>query len=252
MQLRHWKMWAIPWIPPALLDFYRWSTNHPIVRARKNAPFILPKRSLTQLFPNIETKEIRVPVHQTVRRHPWALPMVELLQLAAVVHHTQPHRIFEIGTYTGSTTLMMAMNTPSETEIFTLDIDPAVRETHQHGYGVGGFPKFTVGSAYLDTPVAAKIQQLFLKSSSFDFRPFYGTIDLVFVDADHTYEFVKADTATAFKLLRSGGIIIWDDYLWNERSPEDSGVARCINELAQTKSVFQIDGTRFAIYIDAI
>jgi hypothetical protein len=75
-------------------------------------------------------------------------------------------------------------------------------------------------------------------------------MNLVVVDADHTYEFVCKDTETALALLAPSGIIVWDDYVWNERNPECAGVTRCLNELARTKKVYQIDGTRLAIYCD--
>ena len=151
----------------------------------------------------------------------------------------------------GSSTLVMAMNTPSETEIVTLDLDPSERDTHKHGLGIGGFPEFTVGSFYQATPFAKKIHQLFGNSLTFDYSPFYGSIDLVLIDADHTYDFVKVDTENAFKLLRPGGMIIWDDYIWNERHPECVGVAQCLHELQESRRVFQIAGTRFAIYVDS-
>jgi predicted O-methyltransferase YrrM len=249
---RHWKERLKPWAPPALIDLYRRATNpqHPALLYRKHTRFTLPVRPLAELFPGIETRTAQVAVSQIRRNDQCVVPAAELLALAAICSHVQPRRIFEIGTYTGSSTLIMAMNTPPETEIFTLDIDPADRATHQHGLGIGGFLDYTVGAAYQGTPFASKIRQLFGSSLTFDFTPFAGSIDLVFVDADHTYDFVKADTTTALKLLRPGGIILWDDYVWDERFPECSGVTRCVNELAQIRPIARPEGTRFAIYID--
>jgi predicted O-methyltransferase YrrM len=248
---KNWKRWALPWIPPALLDIYRRKTDSRRLANRNDADFSLPKRAIADLFPGCEAQIVSIPTSQINRADQMVVPAAELLALAAICRSAQPRRVFEIGTYTGSSTLIMAINTPAETEVFTLDIDPADRATHQTGLGVGTFPEFTVGSAYRGAPAAEKIQQFLGSSRTFDFTPFYGTIDLVFVDADHTYEFVKADTATAFKLLRPGGIIIWDDYRWEPRFPECAGVTRCLNELALGKPVFQLDGARFAIYVDA-
>jgi predicted O-methyltransferase YrrM len=85
---------------------------------------------------------------------------------------------------------------------------------------------------------------------TYDYTPFLKKIDLVVVDGDHSYKFVKSDSENAFKLLRPGGMILWDDYVWNPRHPECAGVAQFVNELKDTGRAFRIAGTRFAIYVD--
>jgi predicted O-methyltransferase YrrM len=249
---RHWKDQIKPWVPPALLELYRRKRRNPAPMYQPDAQFTLPVRTLPELFPDRHPDAVQIPISQMQRQDEWMVPAAELLNLAAVCAYARPGRVFEIGTYTGSSTLILAMNTPPATEIFTIDIDPSDRATHQHGLGIGGFPAFTVGAAYRETAFAGKIHQLLGSSQTFDFTPFAGSIDLVFVDADHTYDFVKADTATALKLLRPGGVIVWDDYMWNERHPECAGVTRCVNELAKTRPIFRLDGTRFAIYVDSV
>ncbi len=253
--LGKWKSWFKPWLPPRFLEFYGAARSHLTSKERAEAAeeevqFSLPSRALGKLFPAIESIELDIPVSQIYRQDEWALPLTELLTVAAICKYTRPRKILEIGTYTGSTTLLMATNTPRETQVFTLDLDPAQRDTHRHGLGVGGFPTFTVGSAYQGTPFASKIRQLFGNSVTFDYSALAGSIDLVLIDADHTYDFVKVDSANAFKLLRPGGIIIWDDYLWNERYPECQGVTRLLDELQGSTACFQIAGTRFAVYLD--
>ena len=68
--------------------------------------------------------------------------------------------------------------------------------------------EFFAGSRYAD-----KICQLFGNSITFDYSPYENAIDLVVVDADHSYDFVRPDTESAFRLLRPGGTILWDDYV---------------------------------------
>eukprot|EP00960_Hanusia_phi_P054998 762836-Hanusia_phi.AAC.3 len=41
------------------------------------------------------------------------------------------------------------------------------------------------------------------------------TYDLVYVDGDHTASAVMTDAILAYPLLKRGGILIFDDYLWN-------------------------------------
>ncbi len=40
--------------------------------------------------------------------------------------------------------------------------------------------------------------------------------DLVFVDGSHAYDDVVIDSDYAWALLKPGGILIWDDYLWRK------------------------------------
>jgi predicted O-methyltransferase YrrM len=39
--------------------------------------------------------------------------------------------------------------------------------------------------------------------------------DLIYIDADHRRDAVMVDTLLAWPLLRNGGIVIWDDYLFH-------------------------------------
>jgi hypothetical protein len=202
--------------------------------------FELPVVPLADVFPGIEDREVRVPVAQLDRPRDMVLPLTDLLTLAAVCVHTRPRRIFEIGTYTGSSTLLMAMHCSADTEIFTLDLEPSTRPQGS---------AFDVGLHYRDTPYAAQIRQLFGNSRSFDFRPFRGTMDLIYIDAEHTYEAVKADSEIALQLVAPSGMIIWDDYRWLDCHSECAGVTRCLNELALSLPCFQIAGTRLAAHV---
>lgn len=174
------------------------------------------------------------------------LPLTESLTLAAVCQHVAPKKVFEIGTYKGASTLVMAMHTPPETEILTLDLPPQQRAT-KYPVDIGditGVP-FTVGELYRGTEFEPKIHQLYGDSGVFDFEGFYGKVDLVFVDGNHTYENVKTDSENAFRILSSGGVIIWDDY-----HPDwGPGVIRALHEITD-KCLYQIMGTRLAIYLD--
>ena len=59
--------------------------------------------------------------------------------------------------------------------------------------------------------VRGSVQQHFGDSATFDFSPFEGSCDLVFVDGAHTADYVEIDTRTALRLVRPGGTIVWDD-----------------------------------------
>lgn len=235
------KNFLTPLVPPILISGYRRGRYGSQLRDQelanqraRDAQLVLPSRTLVDIFPGIETQSVSVPATEIVRPKDMVVPLPELLTLGAICRHIQPRRIFEIGTYTGSSTLLMAMNTSEATELTTIDY-----ETTE-----------LVGSAFRGTPSALKIKQLHGDSRAFDFSPYYQNIDLILVDANHTYEFVKVDSETAFKLLKPGGVIVWDDYRWLDIHSECRGVTFCLNELQQSRSLFHITGTRFAIYVD--
>jgi predicted O-methyltransferase YrrM len=54
-----------------------------------------------------------------------------------------------------------------------------------------------------------------------------GQFDLIYVDGSHQAPDVLVDAVLAFKLLRKGGVLIFDDYLWQEALPEGTDPIRC-------------------------
>ena len=57
-----------------------------------------------------------------------------------------------------------------------------------------------------------------------------GGLDFVFIDADHSYEAVKADIAAWYPTVRSGGLFSGHDYRW-------PGVQQAVNEFAAAEKL---------------
>jgi hypothetical protein len=72
-------------------------------------------------------------------------------------------------------------------------------------------------------------------------------MDFVFVDGDHRYEGVKADTGKAFEVLAPGGMIVWHDYA--AKSP---GLCRFMEEFTQQMPLFRIRKTCLLVHIDGV
>jgi len=167
------------------------------------------------------------------------------LVLAALGRLLQCRTVFEIGTYLGQTTWVVAHNNP-DAQVFTLDL-PSLDAVHQLRYQVTDPEYFVVwnrGARFRGTPEAARITQLFGDSATFDFSPYFGTMDLVFIDGSHSYDYVKSDTEAALRLLSDRGTIVWDDYLYYP------GIYRVVTELSPQldRPIFHIVGTRLAVY----
>ncbi len=176
----------------------------------------------------------------------------ELIAIARIVRNASPLALFELGTFDGRTTLNLAANSPAGAIVDTLDlpresVDTSVAPIHAHERRYADKPES--GARFRDTDMAAKIRQVFGDSGTFDFKPYHDQIDLVFVDASHTYEYVINDSLQALRMLRSGrGTILWHDYSrWD-------GVTRALNELRRHHPAFRdlswIEGTTLA-YLNA-
>jgi predicted O-methyltransferase YrrM len=173
---------------------------------------------------------------------------LELIIIDQLIAKHSPERLFEIGTFDGRTTLNMAVNSRAGAHVYTLDLpgeqasSTALRiESYEKMY----VEKPVSGARFIGKPCASKITQLYGDSATFDFKPYENSIDFVFVDASHSYEYVINDTRVALRLLRSGkGIIVWHDFTaW-------PGVTLALNEFQKAgkelRNVVQIAGTTLA------
>jgi hypothetical protein len=153
----------------------------------------------------------------------------ESFLIAQLVAIQRPERIFEIGTSQGRTTALMAMNTPETTRIFTLDLPPEMAvpkgATDLH---LVELARKELGIAFRETNWAPRITQLLGDSRTFDFSPYYDSIDFATVDGSHSYPFVFSDSMQAFRMIRPGGVILWHDY---ESMRSEYGVTRFVDGL---------------------
>ena len=171
----------------------------------------------------------------------WELPLEECRCLAVLLGRLQPRRVFEIGTFRGRTTRLIAERTPPDAVIYTLD-RPWQEWQASYPYFVK-LPDDLIGETFRDAPIRSKITQLYGNSQQFDFRPYYGQMDAVFVDGDHRFDAVRNDSEEALRLVAPGGIVIWDDYQVSQ-----PGVAHYLNGLSQRYGVSRIEHTRLACY----
>ena len=119
--------------------------------------------------------------------------ILELASLAFIMKVIKPKLVFELGTFIGRTTRLFAINSPRDCQIITIDLE------FEH-------VECEVGEAFKGMPGSDKIKQLYGDSRSFDFSPWYGLCDFVWVDACHDYDYVVSDTQNALKLCRPGGV----------------------------------------------
>ncbi|HUP91350.1 MAG TPA: class I SAM-dependent methyltransferase [Solimonas sp.] len=212
-------------------------------RFGRDAVMTLPVRSFSELFTVDPHGGVVVPAARIDAMDSWELPLAELMVLAGVVQALRPQQIFEIGTYTGASTLLLALNAPAEAEITTLDLDPATRDAYFRSIGETRQIRYELGNHFRDGPWAGRIHQRLGDARNFDYAPYEARMDLVYVDASHDYSQVRHDSLSAMRMLRPGGVVVWDDY-----KPVSIGVIRALQEIALEHPLYHIEGTRLATY----
>jgi predicted O-methyltransferase YrrM len=133
--------------------------------------------------------------------------------------------ILEIGSHEGRSTCWMLQNLLADDGVITC-IDPfgntplnaykndelpdqrIIQDIHKHNTDLARLPTQTVEVM----PVMSYhgLAQLIVDRREYD---------LIYVDGSHCADAVLADATMAFGLLKTGGYMIFDDYLWNE-SPD--------------------------------
>lgn len=211
-------------------------------KKRKSLPII----KFEQLFPSFESANILL---QYASERYGGVRLNELVYLAFLASLVPSIKIFEIGTGEGRTTLNFILNMDLQGHVYTLDLPHDYKTKLVEGIYTPKQFKSEVKQFEKGILIGDENNRYTLLegvSNSFDFSPWYGAIDMVFVDGGHTYETVRSDTEHAFKLLKpAGGIILWHDYLYHS-CPE---VFDFLNELSNKYTLHLIYGTKTVIYL---
>jgi len=161
--------------------------------------------------------------------------------------------LFEFGTATGRTTYVMARNATPDAVVGTLTLAPEQVASYA---SVAGDSRTAAHAAldetrfrsfvYSGTEVESRVRQYFGDSKAFDDTDWLGRCDLVFIDGSHAYSYIQSDTQKAFRMVKSGGIVLWHDYRGSRGSTRD--VYRFLNELRATHPLVRLAGTRIVAW----
>jgi len=221
--------------------FMREMGSHIKHKREKHEDKLLPEVSLSELIKKVSSIQLleKEAIDGNVSKE-------ELEAISTITAFRKPKRIFEIGTFDGRTAINLAANAPNA-EVFTLDLPQD--NIHKTKLRIKtGDKKFIdkprSGLRFIGTEYEAHITQIYADSATFDSTPYENSIDLIFIDGSHSYEYVKSDTQLALRLLRRGkGTILWHDYGWHE-------VVKGLNEYYMYDSLFKeiknIKGTTLA------
>jgi predicted O-methyltransferase YrrM len=181
---------------------------------------------------------------------PVASYTADILNLCLICRIVRPGLVFEIGTLKGYTAFHFALNTPEDARIYSLDLLRSESgQTSLHTTAIDDVHIKSHAKAerycFESSKIAEKISCLFGDSATFDFSPFYGKVDVFFIDGAHSYEYVRSDTLNALRCCHPGSVIAWHDF----GRVGVNGVSKWLVELSKTRDIFSIPGGSLAFMV---
>ena len=172
--------------------------------------------------------------------------------LSSLVGKLRPLKIAEIGVWKGGSAITMA-NALRENDIngVVLSID-TFRGSPEHWQVPEHFKKMNVINGvpgiydnFMTNVISKSLQDYVLPLPVDSFTAFEICkrhnlmFDLIHIDAGHEYSSVKNDLRIWSSLLNSNGVILMDDYFWDDEKNVSTGwhgVARAVNEFIENNS----------------
>ena len=142
--------------------------------------------------------------------------------MALLVQLLGARKIIEVGTFTGYSAICMAQAMPHDGRLICCDIPAGYNATAERYWQEAGL------SERIEQRLAPALQTL----AALEAEGLAGTIDLMFIDADKANypEYLEH----ALRLVRQGGLILFDNTLWSGRvleSDPQSADTRAIQAL---------------------
>lgn len=141
--------------------------------------------------------------------------------------------IAEIGVFEGVTSRRMISRMPANGTMFCVDPFFAGRLGLAYGYWITKAETRRSSRPDVDVRIVRKL--------SYDFAGEHdGEFDLIFIDADHSYDAVKRDWKDWSRKVKLGGrIALHDSQPMHGRCPESCGPVRLVRELGASPQGFE-------------
>ncbi|MGB8366459.1 MAG: class I SAM-dependent methyltransferase [Rhizomicrobium sp.] len=130
-----------------------------------------------------------------------------------------PAKFIEIGTYEGRSTVWLLDNILTHPQAQLHSIDPYPKPLFFSNAKQAGVLDEATGMARGLTFYASKSVEVLRQLPM-------NTFDFVYVDGDHSTSAALQDAVLSFALLKEGGILAFDDYLWNDWKNDKYGTTK--------------------------
>ena len=171
--------------------------------------YLLKKHSKYTELPIIDIQEIIPNFNETLNTFSFlgggSLP-TDIVLLKALCAKIPNCSYFEIGTWRGESVVNVAEVTK---ECYTLNL------SKKEILNLGLSKKYADLHGFFSRE-KENITHLFGDSLKYDFKSLNKKFDLIFIDGNHKYDYVKNDTQKVFKhLVKDNSIVIWHDYAYH-------------------------------------
>ena len=155
--------------------------------------------------------------------------------LYALVRSMKPAVVVEIGSARGKSTCAIASGLRENGHGKLYAIDPHLTTDWND---ISSVDTLTILRRNIATLGLTKQVEIIRSSSEDAARDWSRSIDLIFIDGDHSYEGVKRDWEMFVKHVAKFGIVVFHDTIWDITPPDewswsDMGVPRFVDELRQ-------------------
>ena len=173
------------------------------------------------------TQELLEPTHAKVHARPgvadidakgefsehWTSSLRELCEIVYGDARDQVRALLEIGAYEGRSTVFFATFFPNA----AIDTVDTFAGSDEHKF-VAAASRTEAVFDRNTAAFAARVRKH--KGYSYDHLPRLRAagshFDTAFIDGSHFSDDIYVDTFYAWAMLKPGGVLIWDDYLWSE------------------------------------
>jgi predicted O-methyltransferase YrrM len=163
--------------------------------------------------------------HDLIR--PWQVPS-ELHRFAKIVATLRPEKVMEIGTFKGGTLCVLCRLSSPTADIISVDLPGG-----KFGGGYSAMRSFLYRSCCKYSQAMHLIRG---DSQSNEIltrvKSIAQSLDILFIDGDHTYEGVKRDFFAYSPLVRAGGVVAFHDIVEHPKA-SDCEVSRFWNEIKE-------------------
>jgi FkbM family methyltransferase len=159
--------------------------------------------------------------------NPWQVPS-ELHRFANIVATLRPKKVMEIGTFKGGTLCVLCRLSSPTADIISVDLPGG-----KFGGGYNAMRSFLFRSFCKLSQTMHLIRgDSHANETLTRVKSIIQSLDILFIDGDHTYEGVKRDFFAYSPLVRTGGVVAFHDIV---EHPKDSGceVSRFWKEIKQ-------------------
>lgn len=124
----------------------------------------------------------------------------------------QPLKALEIGSYEGRSTVWLLENILTHPDSKIICVDPYKEYSDLENNNIDWQQ---IKERFIEnvSPYKEKVELWEIESSELG-KADYNQFDIIYVDGDHSSHQTLVDGVLSHLLLKSGGIIIFDDYLW--------------------------------------